>query len=56
MGMAVLLLIMFPLLLLVNTPLAGVSLVAAIVMLYRGKTAASPTRSRTTASIDDASI
>jgi hypothetical protein len=36
--MAILLLVLFPILLMYNTPLAGVALVSAIVLLYRGKT------------------
>ncbi len=37
--MAVLLLLLFPILLMYNTPVAGVALVSAIVLLYRGNTA-----------------
>jgi hypothetical protein len=51
--MVVLILILFPLLLLFNPPLAGGALVTAIVMLYRGKTKRAPSRY---ASSDDAAI
>jgi hypothetical protein len=54
--MAVLLLILFPILLMFNTPLAAAALVSAIVLLYRGKTSGAisrPSRSRAT---DDAAI
>jgi hypothetical protein len=51
---AVVLLVLFPLLLLVNPPLAAVSLVAAIVLLYRGKT--TPARHRSVRSYDDTAI
>ena len=54
--MAVLLLVLFPILLMYNTPLAAVALVSAIVLLYRGKTSgatSSHPRSRPT---DDAAI
>jgi hypothetical protein len=42
------------LLLLVNPPVAAVSLVAAIVLLYRGKT--TPTRHRSVRASDDNAI
>lgn len=37
-GLAVVLLVLFPILLMYNTRVAGVALVIAIVLLYRGKT------------------
>lgn len=42
--MAVLFLVLFPILLMHNTPVAGVALVSGIVLLYRGKTSGATSR------------
>lgn len=42
--MHILLLALFPVLLLFNTPLAFVALAVAIVLIYRGRTSAAPRR------------
>ena len=54
--MAVLLLVLFPLLLMLNPMLAGVALVSAIVMLYRGKTSGATSRHPRSRPTDDAAI
>ena len=54
--MAVLLLVLFPILLLFNTPLAGVALVSAIVLLYRGNTGRATSRPPRDHRTDDAAI
>ena len=51
--MAVMLLILFPFLLMFNTPLAGVAMVSAIVLLYRGKTTSIANRRRRSADADN---
>ncbi len=54
--MAVLLLVLFPLLLMLNPLLAGIALVSAIVMLYRGKTSGATSRHPRSRPTDDAAI
>ena len=54
--MAVLLLVLAPLLLMFNPLLAGIALVSAIVMLYRGKTTAATSRHPRSRPTDDAAI
>jgi hypothetical protein len=53
--MHILLLALFPVLLLFNTPLAFVCLAVAIVLIYRGRTSAAP-RQRTEGRIEDHSV
>ena len=54
--MAVLLLVLFPLLLLFNPPLAAVALVSAIVLLIRGNTSRATARYPRSRPTDDAAI
>jgi hypothetical protein len=54
--MAVLLLVLFPLLLMFNPPLAAGALVTAIVLLYRGKTSRASSKYTSNFPTDDASI
>jgi len=54
--MAVLLLVLFPILLMYNTPLAAVALVSAIVLLYRGKTSGATSRHPRSRPTNDAAI
>ena len=54
--MAVLLLVLFPILLMYNTPLAVVALVSAIVLLYRGKNSGATSRRHRNRPTDDAAI
>jgi hypothetical protein len=54
--MAVLLLVLFPLLLMFNPPLAGVALVSAIVMLYRGNISRATSKVPRDRPSDDAAI
>ena len=55
-GMAVLLLILFPFLLMYNTPLAAIALVSGIVLMYRGQTSSRTYRQAHTQPTDDAGI
>jgi hypothetical protein len=54
--MAVLILVLFPLLLLFNPPLAAGALVTAIVLLYRGKSRRASSQYSSSGPTDDASI
>ena len=54
--MAVLILVLFPILLMFNPPLAGVALVSAIVLLYRGNVKRATSRLPHHNTTDDASI
>ena len=54
--MAILLLVLFPILLMINPPLAGIALVSAIVMLYRGKSSGATSRHPRSRPTDDAAI
>jgi hypothetical protein len=54
--MAAVLLVLFPVLLMFNTPLAAVALVSGIVLLYRGKTSSAAQRRPDSRPPYDASI